>query len=253
MEALPKQLVKTISSLGDAKGRRRSGLFVAEGTKCVTSLASRFKVARLLALPEWIEDHGTLEAERVDVCAPGNLRQITRLSSTPPVIALFHLPEVAAPRPQPDGGFAVALDCVQDPGNLGTIIRTCDWMGVRTIIASADTADAFNPKVVQATMGSLANIDIFYTDLPQYLRDCSLAVYGTFLGGRDAFACPPPQRGVLVLGNEGNGISPQVESAIHHRLTLPCAPGTCAESLNVATAGAMLLALRQQAIQYANG
>lgn len=253
MEALPKQLVKTIASLGDAKGRRRAGLFVAEGTKCVTSLATRFRVAHLLALPEWIESHGTLGAERTDLCAPGNLRQITRLSTTPPVVALFRLPEKVAQAPAATDSFVLALDCIQDPGNLGTIIRTCDWMGLRTIVASTDTVDAFNPKVVQATMGSLASVNVVYTELPQYLRNSGGCVYGTFLNGDDAFDEPPARCGVLVLGNEGKGISPEVERLVDRRLTLPAAAGTCAESLNVATAAAMLLALRQQNLPTANG
>lgn len=246
MVPLSRPLVKTIASLGDVKGRRRAGLFVAEGTKCITDLARRYPLAHLLATPEWLAEHGTLSAATVTECAVGALREVTRLSATPPAIALMELPQPVEALPDCTREFVLALDCIQDPGNLGTIIRTCDWMGIKHIVASTDTVDAFNPKTVQATMGSLANVGIVYTDLAAYLSRAKAPVYGTFLDGDDAYAEHFAHAGVLVMGNEGRGISDAVAAAVTRRITIPAAATATAESLNVATATAIILTLRNR-------
>lgn len=248
MEQLSKAAIKKIQSLDQAKGRRKLGLFLAEGTKCVLTMAQKFKAVRVFARAEWLQENEAPAGADLTVCSGMDLREISHLNTLPPVAALFELPKEAADLPDASAEFVVALDCVQDPGNLGTIIRSCDWMGIRHIVASNDTVDAFNPKTVQASMGSLANVTVHYTALPEYLAAVKAPVYGTFLGGEDAFTMDFGRNGVLVMGNEGNGIRPEVETFVGRRITIPAAPSTVAESLNVATATAMLLAIRQKSI-----
>ena len=244
---LTNRLRKELASLDDVKGRRKTGLFVAEGSKCVLELAASFKPRYVFANAEWIEAHGH-DISGVDVAElkQGQLRELTRLSTTPPVIACFELPEAAEVPSKEyfETHLVVALDRIQDPGNLGTILRTCDWMGVDIVLASRETVDAFNPKVVQSTMGGLARTKIVYTDLPQLLSGLGedVAVYGTFLDGENIYTADLSLYGILVMGNEGQGISADVERYVSKRLLIPSYPGTATvESLNVATATAIAL------------
>lgn len=240
--------MKEFASLDDAKGRRKTGLFVAEGTKCVLEIAETFAAAYVYATRQWIDEHSTsVGGVSVTEVPLSKLRELTRLSSTPQVIGYFHIPEPAAV-PEADyfaNNLVVMLDCVQDPGNLGTILRTCDWMGVRTIIASRDTVDAFNPKVVQATMGGLARTRIVYTDLPELLAslDGKVPVYGTFLDGENIYTTQLSATGIVVMGNEGKGISAAVEQHVSHHILIPPYPAdsSTVESLNVAIATAITL------------
>ncbi len=226
MFQLTNRMLKEFGSLDDAKGRRRSGLFVAEGTKCVGELLRVFHARYLFALPSWLADNKA-EADEVVEASPAMLRQLTRLQATPPVIAYF---EQAGELPALDG-LTVALDRVQDPGNMGTILRCCDWMGVHTVLASIDTVDCFNPKAVQASMGALANVKVYYTDLCE------------FLDGENIYREPLSADGVIVMGNEGKGISPEVETFVSRRLYIPPFPADSVhvESLNVGMATAITL------------
>lgn len=244
---LTRRLMRDFASLDDPKGRRRTGLFVAEGTKCVLELSARFECEYLFALPEWLAEHsGSISATTTVEAKPQMLRELTRLTATPPVIAFFRLPEqIEAPTAgYVDANLVVALDRVQDPGNLGTILRTCDWMGVHTVVASTDCVDAFNPKAVQSTMGALARVNIIYTDLSAWLSTLGHAkIYGTFLDGDNIYRAPLGTGGVLVMGNEGRGISEAVAAHIGLRLLIPSWPpgAEAVESLNVATATAIAL------------
>ncbi len=251
-QGFSKSFIRKVASLDDAKGRMRNGAFIAEGTKCVTDLARTYHIRTLAALPEWIQEHGTLGADICESATPAMINSITRLSTRPPVIALFRLPEpdeTPAPETAATETFLV-LDHIQDPGNMGTILRTCDWMGVRHVIASPDTADAFNPKVVQATMGALAQVCVHYTPLVPWLAAIpqDAPIYGTFLNGADVYHENFRPAGAIIMGNEGRGISKAVESLVRRRITIPAASGACAESLNVATATAIVLGLRQRSI-----
>lgn len=247
-----KSFGKKLRALDDAKGRARVGLFVAEGSKCVSDLTTAYTLRHLLATEEWLREHPHIEAQAAEVlvCSPAMLKEASRLNTAPQVVGLFALPAAEPPLPDPSAQLVVALDCIQDPGNLGTIVRTCDWMGVRAIVASPDTVDVFNPKAVQASMGAIAQVKVCYTPLPQYLSSLPkyTPIYGTFLGGEDAYKAAFAPGGVLVMGNEGRGIRPEVEALVTNRLTIPAAPGACAESLNVGIATAMLLALRQKSL-----
>ncbi|MEZ3520400.1 MAG: RNA methyltransferase [Muribaculaceae bacterium] len=245
---ITKRTIKLVNSLADARDRRETGLFVAEGTKCVLDVLPHFTCRYLFAEESWLDANAAAipAAAEVVPATRGELRMMTRLMATPPVIALFGLPPAAdVDSARPDRSLVVALDRVQDPGNLGTIIRTCDWMGVETIVASHDCVDAFSPKVVQSTMGAIARVRVIYTDLPAFVASLPEAteVYGTFLDGDNIYSTALASAGLLVMGNEGSGISPQVAEAVTRRLFIPPFPAgrPTSESLNVATATAICL------------
>ena len=250
---LTKAQLKTYRSLQHKKFRDQLGLFLAEGQKCVDELRKTYQLEALIT-----------EAEVGSTV----IAQLSSLRTPQGVIGVFRIPEdqsPVSPSERGSGGVFVtaltlALDGIQDPGNLGTIIRTCDWFGVRDIYCSLDTADCYNPKVVQATMGALARVRIHYVDLPQWLASVTgnpspVTVYGTLLDGRNMYEelsalNTPSERGaggvpaVIIMGNEGNGISPEVRRLITHPLLIPSYPPgePTSESLNVAIATAIILA-----------
>lgn len=241
---LTKARRKEIAALADAKGRRRQGAFMAEGTKCVLDTLGAFKLRLLAATEAWLAAH--------DVDGPvvavnrGMLGEMSSMSLATDVIAVYELPDDSVFDPElPAGNLVIALDRVQDPGNLGTIIRTADWMGITTILASADTVDCFNPKVVQATMGAISRVKVIYGNLPEMLEAVGkeVPVYGTFLDGENIYRQPLSDNGVIVMGNEGSGISAEVAAAVTRRLFIPSYPPgrATSESLNVATATAITL------------
>jgi TrmH family RNA methyltransferase len=167
------------------------------------------------------------------------LQKISALKTANAAVALFEIPKLAPIRQE---GIIVVLDAVRDPGNLGTIIRLCDWFGVQVLICSPDTADCYNPKVIQATMGSIARVSVHYTDLIPFLKTSELPVYGAVMKGLNVYREQLPNEAILVMGNEANGISSEIETYISKRVTIPGFGDTkTAESLNVATATAVLL------------
>ena len=236
MAPISKAQIKLIRSLQHKKYRDELGLFVAEGQKCVEELKKGFELV--------------LEV------TPGNateteIAQMSGLKTPQGVIAVFKKrPETDNKRQTTD--LTLALDGIQDPGNLGTIIRTCDWFGVRQIVCSKDTADCYNPKVVQATMGALTRVNLTYTDLPEWLAEQTCPIYGTLLEGKNMYQVlkehPVTDNRspltVIVMGNEGNGISQEVRNVITHPILIPSYPSDSetSESLNVAIATAIVLA-----------
>lgn len=228
---------KLYASLATAKGRRESGLFMAQGTKCVLDTLGHFTLRALLATSEWAESHRHIAD--ISVVRQRDIERITTLTAPPEVIAVYRIPDVCAPD---TSGLVLALDCVQDPGNLGTIMRLADWMGVRTILASEGTADCYSPKVVQATMGAISRVRVQYCNLPDMLRDRA-KVYGTFLDGDNIYTSQLSADGIVVMGNEGRGVSPEVAALVTHRLRIPSYPPgvPTSESLNVAVATALTL------------
>ena len=232
-EHLSKNQIKWVRSLQQKKQRDAEGVFVAEGHKCVEELRSAFELV-LLVTPD--------NATEMEIAQMSNLR-------TPQgVIGVF---KRRGERQKARGEeLVVALDGVQDPGNLGTIIRTCDWFGVHDIYCSKDTADCYNPKVVQATMGALARVRVHYIDLAPWLAEVSKAnipIYGTLLEGENMYqegAIADKHKGVIIMGNEGNGISPYIRERITHPIRIPSYPENAetSESLNVGIATAIVLA-----------
>ena len=232
-----KNLIKLIHSLELKKNRAQERLFVAEGPKVVGDLMRTANPVELIATRQWIDGHPGLPAIEA---TPDELRRASLLQHPQQVLALFGLPaEREADPAVADGELCLALDGVQDPGNLGTIIRVADWFGISHIVCSGDTADAFAPKVVQATMGSIARVRVARADLPSLFarRSADTPIYGTLLDGSSIYAERLAQRGYIVMGNEGRGLSPAVRGMVTHRLLIPCFGDACgAESLNVAIA-----------------
>ncbi len=221
--------IKRIRSLKEKKFRDALGLFVVEGDKMVDeALSSGMEVVCLV---------------RKDDVGEAVMSRISSLSTPPPSLAVVRMPSPSGMGLP--GGTCLALDSVRDPGNLGTILRLSDWFGVDCVYASPDTVDVFNPKVIQASMGAIFRKRLIYCDLPQLCRSfaaASLPVYGTFLNGRDIYSSDLSKEGLIVMGNESDGISPAVEREITFRLTIPSfAAGPTAESLNVAVAAAITL------------
>ena len=237
-EHLSKNQIKWVRSLQQKKQRDAEGVFVAEGHKCVEELRGAFELV-LMVTPD--------NATEVEIVQMSNLR-------TPQgVIGVFKRrgDEAKGERQKARGEeLVVALDGVQDPGNLGTIIRTCDWFGVHDIYCSMDTADCYNPKVVQATMGALVRVRVHYINLKEWLEEVQKAgvpVYGTLLEGENMYekgAITDKSKGVIIMGNEGNGISPEIRQLITHPIRIPSYPADAdtSESLNVGIATAIVLA-----------
>ncbi|MDE6647537.1 MAG: RNA methyltransferase [Prevotella sp.] len=229
---LSKNQIKLVRSLELKKNRKRENLFVAEGPKVVGDLL------RTGYRPHTI--FSTTSRADAQLVTEEELRHISFLQHPQEVLAIFEIP--AAPHPSPASQqLSLALDGIQDPGNLGTIIRIADWFGIGTIYCSPETADVYNPKVVQATMGSIAHVSITYCDLVELLSTAQCPVYGTLLDGDDIYQQPLTPHGIIVMGNEGNGISQAVRPLITNRLLIPnFNPATeTAESLNVAIATAI--------------
>ena len=237
---ISKNQIKFIRQLELKKFRRRKGLFVAEGPKVVGDLMKHYRPEAVFATQEWASI-GNQEIG-CTIVTSDELRRISFLQHPQQVVALFPIPEETTDGGPTNDKLSLALDGIQDPGNLGTIIRIADWFGIEDIYCSEDTADAYNPKVVQATMGSLAHVHIIYTDLPTLLDGLTsdYPIYGTLLDGQDIYRQPLSQQGIIVMGNEGNGISEAVRQRVNCRLLIPSFhQGDTAESLNVAIATAI--------------
>ena len=245
---ISKNTIKQIRSLEQRKFRKAEGKFVAEGNKLVEDNLSSMKCHRLVATPEWWQSHQyarTLAEECIEVTREEMER--TSLMQTPQdVLAVFYIPDSSEITPNPSS-LIIALDSIQDPGNLGTIIRLCDWFGIKDIVCSTTTADCYSPKVVQATMGAIARVRVYYLDLPTYLREAranGVNVYGTFLEGTNIYQTELSENGIIVMGNEGNGISAEVAEIVSHKLNIPSFPANSetSESLNVGIATAITVA-----------
>ena len=249
---ISKAEIKQVRSLQQKKFRDELGLFVAEGDKCVEELQKGFELVALYREGE--------NATRVEI------EQMSGLQTPQGTIAVFRkpiLPLAPSLEERAGGEVLLVLDGVQNPGNLGTIIRTCDWFGVHDIVCSRDTADCFNPKVVQATMGALTRVRVHYTDLAEWLKAVSsqhsdVRIYGTLLDGKDMYeessairnqlsaegSKLKAERSIIIMGNEGNGISEEVRAMVTHPIRIPSYPkdAETSESLNVSIATAIVLA-----------
>lgn len=240
---MTKAEIAFIRSLAAKKEREVAGMFLVEGAKSVgEALSSRLNVRRVL-----VREGATFAAPNAETVSARDMERISLLRTPSDVLALVEMPRRATSvAPSPDE-LVLVLDDVQDPGNMGTIIRLADWFGIHRIVCSEATADCFNPKVVQATMGAFTRVEVVYQSLDGWLADAVLAgvpVYGTFLEGDDIYATPLTAGGLLVMGNEGRGITPEVERCITRRLYIPPFPydRRSTESLNVAVATAVVCA-----------
>ncbi len=237
---LTKATAKLIQSLKDKRTRHELGLFVVEGPKTVSELpASKITVKSLFATGDWLEANAHLFAGSVECVevSERQLEQISFLQTPQQVLAL-----VSIPKPSNLSNLqshkVIALDTIQDPGNLGTIIRIADWYGITDIVCSTSSADVYSPKVVQATMGSFMRVRVHYTDLKQWLGQQSIPVMGALMSGTNLHQANLQQKGILLIGNEGSGISPELIPFITQAITIPRFGG--AESLNAGVATAII-------------
>ena len=251
---ISKNKIKYIKSLEKKKIRQELQLFIAEGNKLVESLFPYFECELLLAKPSWMATQGDLPTKELIVAEEGDIEKASLLKNPQDVIAVFNQSKNELDRSCFKKELTLVLDGIQDPGNLGTIIRVANWFGIRNIICSPDTADVYNPKVIQATMGAIAYVNVFYYPVFELMKeviDENIPLYGTFLDGDNIYEKNLEAYGCIVMGNEGNGISSALEEYINHRLLIPNYPPdtVSTESLNVAAATAVICAeFRRQQI-----
>ena len=235
---ISKNQLKLLRALGQKKQRKVHGLFLVQGEKNVLELAtSALTVNHIFATAEFIEQNRqTLERFECVEASLDDLTKASTLVSNNAAIAVVEIPSFAAPEAK---GMMIALDGVQDPGNLGTIIRIADWYGIQHIVASNDCADPYNPKTISATMGSFGRVQVHQLDLPRYLAESNLPVYGTFLEGESVHKTEFAAEGILLMGSESHGVRAEAAAFVTDKITIPAFGG--AESLNVAMATGIIL------------
>ena len=241
--------IQLVRALADKRGRTEYGLFVAEGEKLIGELrASHLRVRRIFAL------EGIFEGPEVETVAPRDMERLSLLKTAGNSLALVEIPQYGLDAEALKGRLTLALDDVQNPGNMGTIIRLADWFGITDIVCSPATADCFNPKVVQATMGAVIRVRVHYTDLAGLLAGAAaqhIPVYGTFLDGENIYGTELSPEGIVVMGNEGRGVTAAVARTVTRKLFIPPYPADrrSSESLNVAMATGIVCAeFRRQAV-----
>lgn len=244
---LSKNKIKLFRSLDLKKNRLATGLFVAEGKKLVFDLLqSDIKIHELYATEPISSDLINYKSIiQFEIVKKEELAKISFLKTTPEIFGIFKIPDLTIDWKEITNGLTIVLDAVQDPGNLGTIVRLADWFGIRNVICSYDCADLYNPKTVQATMGALARVKVHSIFLPDFLRDArklGVQVYGTFLEGENIYRIELDYNGIVVMGNEGQGISSQVSEFVSRKIVIPSFPpgNATSESLNVAIATSVI-------------
>lgn len=239
---LSKARIKFIKSLQLKKYRKQEQCFTVEGEKSVLEvLGSTLTVKELYATADFIERQKLVVSRSkgtIVTVTEKELASVGEYATNNAALAVVAIPENSRPKPDTQE-FILMLDDIRDPGNLGTIIRTADWYGVKNIIASEETADVYNAKVIQASMGSFVRTNVYYTKLTDYLADNKLPVFGTFLNGEDAHTFNFGTGGIIVIGNEANGISDEVKDFVTQKITIPRYGN--AESLNAGIATAVIL------------
>ena len=239
---MTKAEIQLVRSLADKRGRAEHGLFLAEGEKLIGELrASHLRVRRIYAL------EGIFAGEEVEVVTPRDMERLSQLKTPSNSVALVEIPHYRLKTAELRNRLTLALDEVQNPGNVGTIIRLADWFGIRDILCSEGTADCFNPKVVQATMGAILRVRVHYRPLAPLLAEAAaggIPVYGTFLEGENIYESKLAPTGIVVMGNEGRGVTPAVAQCISRKLFIPPWPADRrgSESLNVAMATGIVCA-----------
>ncbi len=232
-----KNQIKLITGLHQKKFRQAQELFFAEGIKVIRELLqSDFKLEHLYETEPLFPE---VSIDQKSIISESDLKKISALTTPNNCLAVFKIP---VQKPLVESGLIVVLDDIRDPGNLGTIIRLCDWFGVNQLVCSFETVDIYNPKVVQATMGSITRVSVHYRDLQPFLENTILPVFGTFMDGKNIYTEKLPSEGIIVMGNEANGISAAVEKSTVNRIAIPrFGKLKQTESLNVATATAIIL------------
>ncbi|MFM1776061.1 MAG: hypothetical protein RJA53_1671 [Bacteroidota bacterium] len=232
-----KSELKYIQSLSDKKVRLETGCFIAEGVKLVEEMiAAGYPLKAVYALDSWESPDPSIEVTRIEAF---ELEKMSMLQTPNQVLSVAMMPQKKEVL-NLEGPLTIVLDGIQDPGNMGTIIRTADWFGITQIVASEDTVDVYNPKVIGATMGSFMRVQVSYKNLAAWLPTIKLPVYGALLEGENVFTIKSPQKGLLVIGSEGKGIRENILDFITHPVTIPKIGG--AESLNAGIAAGIIVA-----------
>lgn len=242
---LSKNKIKYIHSLELKKNRKEEHAFVAEGHKLVGDLLGHFPCKLLVATRAWLERNPGMKADEIIEVTQEELTRASLQKAPQDVLAVFEQPTYEMDASVVSQNLCLALDDVQDPGNLGTIIRLADWFGIEHIFCSQGTVDVYNPKTIQATMGALARVKLHYCHLPSFIASLKdTPVYGTFLDGENMYGKNLSEHGLIVMGNEGNGISDEVGKLVNERLYIPNYPPQreTSESLNVAIATSVICA-----------
>jgi TrmH family RNA methyltransferase len=254
---LSRNKIKYLASLKIKKFRTLHSQFLMEGDKIVKDIlcGGKVTVTEIIASGTWIRDNQAILNTHVKLVTEADstdLSRITTLETPPPVIAVFDVSEAKIDHQEVNGSLSIALDNIQDPGNLGTIIRTADWFGIRNIFCTRGCPDMYNPKVIQASMGAILNVNVHYTDfkdlLNQYSRVPDFTISGTFIEGTSVFTIRPVKCGIILFGNESRGISNDYLPYIRERITIPAASEnrTHVESLNVASSVAVICAVMRR-------
>lgn len=241
---ISKSKISIYSRLDSRKQRQKSGLFVAEGSKCVADTIGHFDIEAVVAMPEWIASHPEMGKFPILEANEAEMKQISQLQTVPEVIAIYRQPELSAPDSELIiSGLTLLLDSIQDPGNLGTIIRTASWFGVGQVVLGVGCVDPYNQKTVMSSMGSIGMVRICQSDIPALIdANPEIPVYGTLLDGDNIYDVDLKIPAMVAMGNEGNGLSESVRSRVTSPLLIPSfANGPHAESLNVAAATAVTL------------
>ena len=235
--SISKNQLKLITSLSQKKYRQKHDLFIAEGVKVLNELLnSTIEIETLFCTDDF---EATISEEKVVRISETELKKVSTLKSPNKALGIFKIPKEKAVQ---NSGLTIALDAINDPGNLGTIIRLCDWFGVTQLVCSKDTVDCYNQKVVQASMGSLTRVSIHYTDLENYITKSNLDTFIADMDGENVYKTKLPKEGILIMGNEANGVSKEIKSLLQYKISIPRFGETQeTESLNVATATAILL------------
>lgn len=236
--------IKLIHSLAHKKFRTESGLFLAEGTKLNDDLNGRFECALIAATEEWFESRRGFKAEQSFAVTPDELKKASLLQAPQEVLGLYRIPHNDYEPDVAEKDLCLALDGIQDPGNLGTIVRLADWFGIEHLFCSRNTVDIYNPKSVQATMGAIARVKVHYVNLSDFIGNQpeGVPVYGTFMDGNDIYCDGLSRNGIVIMGNEGSGISDEIGKMVTRRLGIPNYPKgrPTSESLNVAMAASIV-------------
>ena len=239
---LTKNTIKQVASLRQQKFRKESGLFVVEGRKMVEELLhSDFETEDLYATEAFLNTYPSFTD--VEIASEVQMEQMSGQDTPPGILAVVKIPQQGEIRTT--SRLVLALDGIANPGNMGTLIRTAEWFGIHDMVCSMDSVELWNPKTVQATMGSLFRVKVWKTPLPAYLhqmRSEGKAVYGALLEGENLFHLQARPEGILVIGSESHGIRAEVLPCITHPITIPRVGGSATESLNAAVAGAILMA-----------
>ncbi len=231
-----KNQIKFIKNLQQKKYRNLHGLFVVEGYKTVNELLDSDFKAEIIYTTDL--DLFKNEVASIELISEADLKRMSGLKAPNKVLGVFYMPKS---KPIDYNNWVVALDDIRDPGNLGTIIRLCDWFGIPNLVCSLHTVDCYNPKVLQATMGSITRVNISYVDILPFMKTVKAPIYGAFMEGSVVYGEKFSEKGILVMGNEANGVSKEMEALVEKKISIPQFGAQTAESLNVATATAILL------------